>query len=408
MVFDEQSSSSKDGEKGVKFYASSSTLNIPHKRVICMEDIKDLKIAQKNDLIESASKMDLIPLKIFELAAASITRENTEENRTVVFSKELMFQVIGAKDSDTDKHYRLRNQLNDLRRKADFEITVADERTGKEKHVGLHAISMTEWSPYNDEVIVRFTDDIMPYLIDLKNNGYFTEYLLEDIASLNSKHSITLYKWLLMNFNHYRNIKNDPKRTTEYKEKLKNPIITIKELRKITDTKKAYERFTNFEQWVLKEPIKDINDNTNLIVKYQKIKKGRSINAIQFFIDEKPKAQVINEKVAPRLTKQEREAQNALLYAKAMSSKYTSVLVSSQTFLMGYQEMQDQDLMIDMLEKVYPIYEKIEQKFGEEQLIRHIDYMGKNRIKTTVHALPNWLAESAQTWIKAKYNRDSY
>ncbi|MDT2877131.1 replication initiation protein, partial [Lactococcus lactis] len=49
-------------------------------------------------------------------------------------------------------------------------------------------LQQNQWNDYNDKVLIRFDQAIMPYLIDLKNN--FTQYAISDIMELNSKYSI--------------------------------------------------------------------------------------------------------------------------------------------------------------------------------------------------------------------------
>lgn len=61
----------------------------------------------------------------------------------------------------------------------------------------------------------------------------------------------------------------------------------MKELRALTDTENEYHRINNFEAWVLKKPLAEINEHTHFNVSYEKIKKGRSIDSIQFHISKK-------------------------------------------------------------------------------------------------------------------------
>ena len=66
----------------------------------------------------------------------------------------------------------------------------------------------------------------MPYLINLKKN--FTQHALSDIAELNSKYSIILYRWLSMNYNQYEHYSNKGGRRVEQVEAYRNPTIQWK------------------------------------------------------------------------------------------------------------------------------------------------------------------------------------
>ncbi len=48
-----------------------------------------------------------------------------------------------------------------------------------------------------------------------------------------------------------------------------------------------YKRFPAFDKYCLKRPLKEINDHTRLIVKYDKLKKGRKITGIRFRVAQK-------------------------------------------------------------------------------------------------------------------------
>src|SRR5574337_629033 len=104
-------------------------------------------------------------------------------------------------------------------------------------------IPFVEWNSYNDEVKIEFHREIMPYLIELKEK--FTQYALSDLVDLNSKYSIILYKWLSMNYNQYEHYIVKGGRREEQVEAYRNPSISIRELRQITDTINAYKRFTH-------------------------------------------------------------------------------------------------------------------------------------------------------------------
>src|SRR5699024_6515249 len=103
--------------------------------------------------------------------------------------------------------------------------------------------------------------------------------------------SIILYKWLSMNYNQYEYYKSVGNRSKKKLEVLKNPTISLKELREITETQTKYYGMNDFTKRVLNESISMINENTVLDIDYEKIKTGKSISDIKFFIS---KNQTIN------------------------------------------------------------------------------------------------------------------
>ncbi|MHC5838218.1 replication initiation protein, partial [Lactococcus lactis] len=75
---------------------------------------------------------------------------------------------------------------------------------------------------------------------ELKEN--FTQFALSDVMEFNSKYSIILYKWLSMNYNQYEHYSAKGGRRVNQVESYRNPSITVKELREITDTIHEYKR----------------------------------------------------------------------------------------------------------------------------------------------------------------------
>ncbi len=251
------------------------------KQVLTLNELSKRKVVEHNSLITSIAKMDKTPLKMFELAVSYINTEEPPKDNIVYLSKRDLFAFF--KVSDNDKHSRFKEAIEKMQKQAFFQIK---EEAGKGfKFKSIVPIPYVEWTDYHDEVKIEFHREIMPYLINLKKN--FTQHALSDLAELNSKYSIILYRWLSMNYNQYEHYSVKGVRRAEQVESYRNPSISIKELRIMTDTVNDYERFQSLETWILKKPLEEINAHTSFDVTYDKIKKGRSIDSIVFHIEKK-------------------------------------------------------------------------------------------------------------------------
>ena len=248
-------------------------------RIIKMNDIEKRKVVEHNDLISSVAKMDKTPLKIFELAVSYIDTDNPPKDNIIYLSKTELFKFF--KVTDSNKHTRFKEAIEIMQKQAFFEVKEKKEKGFEYR--SIVPIPEVKWTDYHDEVMIRFDIAIMPYLIDLKTN--FTQYALSDVTELNSKYSIILYKWLSMHYNQYEHYSVQGGRRNEQLENYRNPSISLQELRILTDTVNEYQRINNFEAWVLKKPLEEINEHTHFNVTYDKIKKGRSIDSIQFHIE---------------------------------------------------------------------------------------------------------------------------
>ena len=284
--------------------------------------------------------MDKTPLKMFELAVSCIDTEEPPKDHTVYLSKEELFAFF--KVSDNDKHSRFKQAVENMQKQAFFKIKEKKEHGFEFENIV--PIPYVKWTDYHDEVTIRFSPEIMPYLINLKKN--FTQHALSDISELNSKHSIILYRWLSMNYNQYEHYSYKGGRREEQVEAYRNPSISIRELREMTDIVNEYKLFADLEKWILKKPLEEINDHTSFNVTYDKIKKGRSIDSIVFHIEKKRCADdnsyKLNDKMyqAEQAKKEETEDRLAI---EAMKNKYTKLLFDNM--LLNSYEMTDTAIM---------------------------------------------------------------
>lgn len=351
------------------------TIITEKKKSFNTEELQLRKVAEHNDLISSVAKMDKTPLKIFELAVSCIDTDNPPEDNTVYLSKRELFSFFDV--SDSNKHSRFKEAIERMQKQAFFQIK--EEKKKGFKFKSIVPIPYIEWNDYNDNVRIEFSQHIMPYLIDLKTN--FTQYAISDIMGLNQLYSIILYKWLCMSYNQFEHYQHKPNRTQKQLEEYKNPKISVKDLRALTDTEDIYTRMFHFTEWVLDNPIKEINENTHFNVTYDKIKKGRSIDSIQFHIVKKVNWKDENYKrndVQAQLTEEQKQAQNQVNYAVAVANPFTMKLINAS--LLYAPDIANQDTILELSESVYPIYDKLVKELGEEALDTHMDYVRRNMV----------------------------
>ncbi|MDN5652359.1 MAG: RepB family plasmid replication initiator protein, partial [Lactococcus lactis] len=312
------------------------------KQVLKLNELEKRKVVENNALITSVAKMQKTSLKMFELAVSCIDTENLPENNTVYLSKAELFSFFEV--ASNSKHTQFKEAIKVMQKESFFEIK---EEKGKGfKFKSIVPIPYVEWNDYNDEVTIQFSEHIMPYLINLKSE--FTQYKISEIQKLNSKYSIILYRWLSMNYNQYEHYSNKGGRREEQVESYRNPTISIRELREMTDTVKEYQRFTNFSRKILDLPLKEINAHTSFNVSYDKVKKGRSVDSIVFHIEKKPVARNDFYKLEEQdpiylQDKANKEQAEELLAGKALKSKYTKLLLDNM--LLSPYEMTDTSLM---------------------------------------------------------------
>ena len=375
-----------------------------NERTVCsLKEIEKRKIVEHNDLITSVAKMDKTPLKIFELAVSCIDTENLPKDNIIYLSKAELFTFF--KVDDNGKHTRFKEAISKMQEQAFFEVR---EEAGKGfKFRRILPIPTVEWTDYDDKVMIRFNQDIMPYLIELKQN--FTQYALSDLIDLNSKYSIILYKWLSMSYNQYEHYSAKGGRRAEQVEAYRNPSISMQELRTITDTTTKYERFTKFETRVLREPLEEINAHTSFNVTYEKVKKGRSIDSIVFHITKKPVARNDFYKLEEQdpiylQDKANKEQAEELLAGKALKSKYTKLLLDNM--LLSPYEMTDTALMAGLQKNVYPLYDELKELRGLNGVKDHLAYVSSKQEAYSKRNVAKYLKKAIEQYLPTVKRQD--
>ena len=367
------------------------------KKVVCtLNDLEKRKVVEHNSLITSIAKMDKTPLKMFELAVSCIDTEKPLEDNTVYLSKKDLFAFF--KVSDNDKHSRFKEAVEKMQKQAFFKIKEKKDKGFEFENIV--PIPYVKWTDYNDEVLIRFSPEIIPYLVNLKKN--FTQHALSDLAELNSKYSIILYRWLSMNYNQYEHYSVKGGRREEQVESYRNPTISIKELRTMTDTVKLYKEFRDLDKRVLKESLEEINTHTFFNVTYEKVKKGRSIDSIVFHITKKPVARNDFYKLEEQdpiylQDKANKEQAEELLAGKALKSKYTKLLLDNM--LLSPYEMTDTSLMAGLQAHVYPLYDELKELRGLNGVKDHLSYVSSKQEAYSKRNVAKYLKKAIEQYL---------
>ncbi|TGE72478.1 RepB family plasmid replication initiator protein [Weissella confusa] len=371
------------------------------RQVHTLNELSKRKVVEHNSLITSIAKMDKTPLKMFELAVSLIDTDNPPQDQTVYLSKQEMFAFF--KVNDNDKNSRFKQAIEKMQKQAFFQIKKEQDKGFK--FVSIVPIPYVEWTDYSDEVKIEFHREIMPYLINLKTN--FTQHALSDIAELNSKYSILLYRWLSMNYNQYDHYSVKGGRREEQVESYRNPKIGIRELREMTDTVNEYQRFDRFESYILKNSLKEINAHTTFNVTYEKVKKGRSIDSIVFHITKKQVAADSSYKqddpvyIEGKIRQEETED---MLTVKAIKSPYTKLLM--EHFLLSYIDLTDTAILSGLQKNVYPLYDELKELRGLKGVKEHLAYIRDRQDNYSKKNIAKYLKKSIEQYLPIVKRQD--
>lgn len=164
-------------------------------------------------------------------------------------------------------------------KKAVDRLMKADIRIEKPDTQGFWRINVCSMAEYNKKdgyISVKFTDDIMPYLAQVRQK--FVLYNLKEIANFGSLYTTRLYELL-----------------QEFKE-TGWMLKSVDQLREVFVVGNKFKTYNNFKQKTFAHACQEINDNYNMELRFEEIKDGRKVVAVKFLFKQTIVTQVTNQK----------------------------------------------------------------------------------------------------------------
>lgn len=217
--------------------------------------MKENLIVKSNKLIEARYELNLNEQKIILYAASKI--DKTKENFNIISID--IKEFFNLLNTSTQRYTELREIVRTLRGK---EVIISS----LEGEIIAGWLSSIEYKKDKGIIELEFSQKLIPYLLQLKKK--FTRYKLENILYLKNKYSIRLYELLKQ----YENI---GERSFNI-DKLKSTLMVGKD---------KYKRFYDLERYILKPTLEEINELTDINIRYEKIKKGRKIDKLLYKIE---------------------------------------------------------------------------------------------------------------------------
>lgn len=221
-------------------------------------------------------------------------------------------------------------------------MTVDEQRNKPEKRVvrWVSGISYVEGAGI---VKLRFAPEIVPLITRLEKN--FTWYELMQVANLNL-YATRLYELLVC-----------------WRSTGKTPVIEINDFRsKVGLIESEYKAMCDFKKRVLEPAIKQINEHTDITVKVEQHKTGRSIKGFSFKFKQKPKPKSVElnrvsntADLFTKMTDAQRHMFSHKLSEMPEMSKYSQGTESYQQFAARIAEML---LQPEKFDELYPYLNK--------------------------------------------------
>ncbi|NYF26466.1 replication initiation protein [Sporosarcina sp. JAI121] len=223
-------------------------------------------VTQSNNLIEARHKKPLTAREQkIVLTMVSMIQPSDEDFKDYRISVKNFSEMLGLKGSV--KYTQMKEIAENLMTKT---IEIPKENGG---WILANWISSAEYKEGEGVIDLSFSPKLKPYMLQLKNQ--FTSYRLSNILNLNSTYSIRLYE-LMKKWQH-----------------LGKWGCSIEDLRgKLGVGEGIYPRYANLKARVLATAIEEVNEKTDLYIGFNEIKKGRSVERIEFTIQFAPEKEI--------------------------------------------------------------------------------------------------------------------
>ena len=230
--------------------------------------MKNELVVKDNVLINASYNLEVTEQRLILLSiirARETSQGISSDSKLQIHASDYASRFDVTKEAAYDA---LKNAVNSLFERK-FSFKEIHENTGKEIVVKSRWVSRIA---YLDELAIleiTFAPDVVPLITRLEK--HFTSYQLKQVAQLTSKYAIRLYEILIA-----------------WKGVGKTPFISLENFRHQLGLEvNEYKKMVNFKSRVLEPAIQQINDLTDINVKYEQHKSGRSISGFTFKLKQK-------------------------------------------------------------------------------------------------------------------------
>lgn len=211
-----------------------------------------IEVWKSNTLLNAKSQWSVQEQKLFNIILSDL---NEDKGKQFIITKKELEDLLGVELRSNELQKMTRSLV-----KKGFSI-----KLGKNAWSDIQIFSSIQY--IDGTMTLNMTEEALPYLHVLKD---FTKFMLKDVLYFKSKYSIRIFELL----------------KREVYKKRKSFNVPVLELREFVGLKPGeYERFADFERYVLKPADTEINDQGSLKFKYEKIKKWRTVEEIRFIYE---------------------------------------------------------------------------------------------------------------------------
>jgi plasmid replication initiation protein len=211
-------------------------------------------------------------------------------------------------NTDIDNSYRHLKKAIDKLMKTDIKI----ERPENQSIIRINVCSQAEYKKREGCITIKFTDDIMPYIAQVKKK--FVLYNLKEIANFGSLYTTRLYELV-----------------QEFKE-TGWMLKSVEQLREAFAVGEKFKAYKDLKKYTFDHACKEINNNHELNLGYEEIKEGRKVIAVKFVFKKTRIHKVTNQKTGIEKNFYVKPKQKTKKETKQIASPKPAILEGQMSF----------------------------------------------------------------------------
>ena len=220
-------------------------------------------VVKDNALIQASYTLDLSEQRLILLAIIEARNSQLGITHDTLLRVHATSYAKHFKVNDKTAYTMLKDASKGL---FDRYVTYHDKnpKNGKDRSFNCRWVDKVGVEPDSGIVYMRFTSDVVPLITRLEKQ--YTSYDIAEVANLTSSYAIRLYELII-----------------QWRDKGFTQKYNIDELRsKLGVEPEQYKKMSNFKARVVDHAVNQINEHTDITVKYTQHKTGKSITAISF------------------------------------------------------------------------------------------------------------------------------
>ena len=270
-------------------------------------------VVKDNALINASYNLDLVEQRLILLAIVEARESGKGINANDPLTVHAESYINHFSVHRNTAYQALKDACKDLFAR---QFSYQEQRPKGVANITSRWVSQIAYIDNSATVELIFAPAIIPLVTRLEEQ--FTSYELKQVSGLSSAYAIRLYEVLIA-----------------WRSTGKTPIIELSDFRqKLGVLEGEYSRFNNFKVRVLDPAIKQINEHTDITVKVEQHKTGRTISGFSFKFKQKQQPKKLDSKRDPntpdffiRMTDAQRHLfGNKLAHDARVQSEYSHLI----------------------------------------------------------------------------------